>query len=69
MLADEKENEELQQYLDEKNYETASLGETSADELMCSIGIKDVLCFCVTVVVVVVFPLGHSCLISPSIIY
>lgn len=33
MLADEKENDELQRYLDEKNYETASLGETSADEL------------------------------------
>jgi|LauGreDrversion4_2_1035121.scaffolds.fasta_scaffold57072_1 hypothetical protein len=26
-------NEELQQYLNEKAYETASLGETSADEL------------------------------------
>ena len=33
MLADEKENDELQRYIDEKNYETASLGETSADEL------------------------------------
>ena len=33
MLADDKENEELQRYLDEKSYETASLGETSADEL------------------------------------
>lgn len=33
MLTDDKENEELQRYLDEKSYETASLGETSADEL------------------------------------
>ena len=33
MLADTSENEELQRYFDEKNYETASLGETSADEL------------------------------------
>lgn len=33
MLADVKENEELQQYIAEKSYETASLGETSADEL------------------------------------
>ena len=33
MLADDKENEELQRYIDERNYDTASLGETSADEL------------------------------------
>ena len=33
MLADDKENEELQRYLEERSYETASLGETSADEL------------------------------------
>ena len=33
MLANDKDNEELQRYLDEKSYETASLGETSADEL------------------------------------
>ena len=33
MLADTSENEELQRYLDERSYETASLGETSADEL------------------------------------
>lgn len=31
-----KDNEELQQYLNEKAYETASLGETSADELVAS---------------------------------
>lgn len=33
MLTDDKENEELQRYLEERSYETASLGETSADEL------------------------------------
>ena len=33
MLEDTSENEELQRYLDERHYETASLGETSADEL------------------------------------
>ena len=33
MLADVQKNEELQQYLAEKSYDTASLGETSADEL------------------------------------
>jgi len=33
MLSDDKENEELQRYLEERSYETASLGETSADEL------------------------------------
>ena len=33
MLADTTENDELQRYLDERNYETASLGETSADEV------------------------------------
>jgi len=33
MLADDKENDELQRYMAEKSYETASLGETSADEL------------------------------------
>ena len=33
MLADTSENEELQRYLEERSYETASLGETSADEL------------------------------------
>ena len=33
MLADTSENEELQRYIDERSYETASLGETSADEL------------------------------------
>ena len=33
MLVDVSENEELQRYIDEKHYETASLGETSADEL------------------------------------
>ena len=34
MLQDSSNNEELQQYLNEKSYETASLGETSADELV-----------------------------------
>lgn len=33
MLAEDKDNEELQRYLTEKSYDTASLGETSADEL------------------------------------
>ena len=33
MLEDTSENEELQRYIDERHYETASLGETSADEL------------------------------------
>ena len=33
MLVDGSQNEELQNYLNEKSYETASLGETSADEL------------------------------------
>ena len=33
MLAETSENEELQRYIDERQYETASLGETSADEL------------------------------------
>ena len=33
MLADTETNDELQQYLNEKSYDTASLGETSADEL------------------------------------
>lgn len=33
MLADNSNNDELQQYLNEKAYDTASLGETSADEL------------------------------------
>lgn len=33
MLTDNKENEELEQYIAEKSYETASLGETSADEV------------------------------------
>ena len=34
MLADNSNNDELQQYLNEKAYDTASLGETSADELL-----------------------------------
>ena len=33
MLVDDDDNAELQQYLNEKSYDTASLGETSADEL------------------------------------
>lgn len=33
MLSHSSQNDELQQYLNEKAYETASLGETSADEL------------------------------------
>jgi len=33
MLTADKDNEELQRYLTEKSYDTASLGETSADEL------------------------------------
>lgn len=33
MLADTSENDELSRYMDERSYETASLGETSADEL------------------------------------
>lgn len=33
MLANSSQNDELQNYLNEKSYETASLGETSADEL------------------------------------
>lgn len=33
MLANSTQNDELQNYLNEKAYETASLGETSADEL------------------------------------
>lgn len=33
MLADTTENDELSRYMDERSYETASLGETSADEL------------------------------------
>ena len=33
MLVDTSENDELQRYIDERSYETASLGETSADEL------------------------------------
>jgi hypothetical protein len=33
MLEDSKDNEELARYLAEKSYESASLGETSADEL------------------------------------
>ena len=33
LLEDQKENEDLQRYLAEKSYESASLGETSADEL------------------------------------
>lgn len=33
MLVDTAQNEELERYIDERQYETASLGETSADEL------------------------------------
>jgi len=33
LLENKKENEELQRYLAERSYESASLGETSADEL------------------------------------
>ncbi len=33
-LADTSNNDELQKYLDEKAYDTASLGETSADEII-----------------------------------
>ena len=33
MIQDTAENDELQRYIDERQYETASLGETSADEL------------------------------------
>ena len=33
MLVDGSQNEELQNYLNERSYESASLGETSADEL------------------------------------
>ena len=35
MLEDRNENAELQRYLQEKSYDSASLGETSADELAC----------------------------------
>jgi hypothetical protein len=34
MLTDHSNNDELQRYMDEKAYDTASLGETSADELV-----------------------------------
>ena len=34
MLADSSENEDLQKYLNERAYDTASLGETSADEII-----------------------------------
>ena len=34
MLIDGSQNQELQNYLNENSYETASLGETSADELV-----------------------------------
>ena len=33
MLAHTDQNDELQQYMNEKAYDTASLGETSADEM------------------------------------